>query len=78
MGFVGVSDGRTDIHQHKKMTWEYQRAEDGNVAIVAEIDLSQGEDEFTLSLGFGRNLTKLAIMHWQVSPTGLMKHISAM
>lgn len=55
VGFVGVSDGLTDIRQHKQMTWEYQRAENGNVAMVAEIDLSQEEEEFTLALGFGRN-----------------------
>jgi glucoamylase len=54
-GFVGASDGWQDIHQHKRMMWTYQRAENGNVALTGEIDLSEVEDAFTLALGFGRN-----------------------
>lgn len=52
-GFVGSSDGWQDLQQHKKMTWTYPRAEDGNVALVGEIDLTEGEGTFTLALGFG-------------------------
>jgi glucoamylase len=53
-GFVGASDGWTDIHDHKEMTWEYQRAEKGNVALTGEIDIKKSKDKtFTLSLGFG-------------------------
>lgn len=54
VGFVGVSDGWQDISQHKQMLWEYNRAEDGNVALTAEIDLVACNGEFTLALGFGR------------------------
>jgi len=52
-GFVGVSDGWQDIHQHKCMTWEYERAQNGNVALTGEIDLQTSAGEFTLALGFG-------------------------
>ena len=31
-GYVGVSDGWQDIQAHKKMTWHYERARDGNIA----------------------------------------------
>ena len=54
-GFVGVSDGWQDLNQHYLMDWTYDRAENGNVALTGEIDLSAAEDGFTLALGFGTN-----------------------
>ncbi len=54
-GFVGVSDGWHDLMQHKEMTWTYERAENGNVALTAEIDIVSGKGGFLLALGFGRN-----------------------
>ena len=54
VGFVGTSDGWQDVYQHKQMLWEYTRAEDGNVALTAEINLETCNGEFTLALGFGR------------------------
>jgi glucoamylase len=53
VGFVGVSDGWQDLSQHFQMTWEYERAENGNIALTAEIDLAACKGEFILSLGFG-------------------------
>src|SRR5260221_1381610 len=35
------------------MEWEYTRAENGNIALTAEIDLAAGKGEFVLALGFG-------------------------
>ena len=55
VGFVGVSDGWQDLHQHKEMQWEYQRAENGNVALTGEIDIQAAGGTFLLALGFGRN-----------------------
>lgn len=55
VGFVGFSDGWQDLLAHKQMTWDYTRAENGNVALTAEIDLQAGQGEFLLALGFGRN-----------------------
>jgi glucoamylase len=54
-GFVGVSDGWQDLHQHKRLTWQYGRAENGNVALVGELDLGGTDGSFTLALGFGTN-----------------------
>jgi len=54
-GFVGVSDGWQDLSQHKQLLWSYPRAENGNVALTAEIDLSNSKGNFTLALGFGLN-----------------------
>ena len=53
VGFVGVSDGWQDLSQHFQMTWEYDRAENGNIALTAEIDLAACNGEFILALGFG-------------------------
>ncbi|MFN5460579.1 MAG: glucan 1,4-alpha-glucosidase [Bacteroidota bacterium] len=56
VGFVGSSDGWQDLYQHKKVTWEFEHAKNGNIALCAEIPLGKGiEKEFTLVLGFGRN-----------------------
>lgn len=52
-GFVGSSDGWQDLNAHKKMTWEYTRAENGNVALTAGIDLIKSKGEFVTALGFG-------------------------
>ena len=53
VGFVGVSDGWQDLSRHFQMTWEYDRAENGNIALTAEIDLAACNGEFILALGFG-------------------------
>ncbi len=54
-GYVGTSDGWQDLRRHGRMNWEYPRAENGNVALTAEIDLTTAKGEFVLALGFGRN-----------------------
>jgi len=53
VGFVGVSDGWRDLSAHFQMDWEYQRAENGNIACTGEIDLAACNGEFVLALGFG-------------------------
>src|ERR1700683_1493646 len=53
VGFVGVSDGWQDLSTHFQMEWEYQRAENGNLACTGEIDLAACNGEFVLALGFG-------------------------
>jgi glucoamylase len=53
VGFVGASDGWQDLSEHFQMLWEYTRAENGNIAFTAEIDLAACKGEFVLALGFG-------------------------
>lgn len=60
VGFVGVSDGWQDLSAHKRMTWFYERAENGNVALTAEVDLGISGGEFVLALGFGATATEAA------------------
>ena len=52
VGYVGTSDGFQDLKQHHKMEWEYARADNGNIALTAEIDISKTK-EFVLALSFG-------------------------
>lgn len=59
-GFVGVSDGWQDLHVHKVMTWIYDRAENGNVALTGEIDLHAVNGAFDVALGFGLNAAEAA------------------
>ena len=54
VGYVGSSDGWQDLMGNFKMDWEYGRAEDGNIALMGEIDLSRGL-EFTLAVALGRS-----------------------
>jgi glucoamylase len=51
-GYVGVSDGWTDLHGNFKMDWEFDCASDGNIALTGELDLGKTQ-EFTLGLAFG-------------------------
>ncbi len=53
-GYVGASDGWTDLHDDLKMQWEFEYASDGNIALTAELDLSQTQ-EFTLGVAFGNS-----------------------
>ncbi len=54
-GYVGTTDGWTDLADNFRMDWEFDVAENGNVALLGELDLSQAH-EFTLGLSFGNSL----------------------
>jgi glucoamylase len=53
VGFVGSSDGWQDLSKNFQMTWDYTRAENGNIALTGEIDLEACSGEFVLVIGFG-------------------------
>ncbi|MEZ4678466.1 MAG: glycoside hydrolase family 15 protein [Caldilineaceae bacterium] len=55
VGFVGTSDGWQDLTQHKQLTQLYERAENGNIALTAEIDLVACGGKFVLALGFDQH-----------------------
>ena len=55
VGYVGTSDGWTDLAYGFQMDWEFDQARDGNIALTGEIDLSQDLD-FTLGVAFGSSL----------------------
>ncbi len=55
VGYVGASDGWTDLNAHRALTWQFDRAPEGNTALVAELEMTPGT-EFTVGLAFGRGL----------------------
>jgi glucoamylase len=54
-GYVGTTDGWTDLARDFRMDWEFDVAERGNIALVGELDTRQAR-EFTLGLAFGKSL----------------------
>ncbi|MEP6955728.1 MAG: glycoside hydrolase family 15 protein, partial [Chthoniobacterales bacterium] len=59
VGFVGASDGWQDLMDNFQMDWEFDQAENGNIALTAEVELppvdSAGAAEFTIAFGFGNS-----------------------
>lgn len=51
-GFVGASDGWTDLHDNFHMDWQFDSANDGNIALTAELDIKNNH-EWVLAIGFG-------------------------
>jgi glucoamylase len=60
VGFVGFSDGWQMLSTDKQIVTEYTLAENGNVALTAEIDWKASEGEFVIAVGFGRDLAEAA------------------
>ncbi|CAK9056404.1 4-alpha-D-glucan glucohydrolase) (Glucan 1 [Durusdinium trenchii] len=60
VGYVGSSDSWQDLSRNKRMTWFYERAGEGNVALTGEIPLV-GATPLTMALGFGRNGSEAAL-----------------
>ena len=54
-GYVGQSDGWTDLAVGYRMDWEFDRASGGNIALTGELDLGDRR-EFTMGLAFGDGL----------------------
>ena len=62
VAFSGVNDGWQDIvAQRRLMTYEYDVAENGSVALTGELDLSKTRD-FVICLAFGQDAFDLASM----------------
>jgi glucoamylase len=54
-GYVGTSDGWTDLSSGYSMSWEFDCAIKGNIALTGEINVKD-YPEFTLGLAFGSGL----------------------
>jgi glucoamylase len=59
-GFVGVSDGWQTLRRGEGLRSEYQRAENGNVAISGTLDLTAGNGRALLAIGFGAQAEEAA------------------
>jgi glucoamylase len=64
VGYVGFSDGWQDLMHNFKMDWEFQAAENGNIALTAEIDLPDS-GEFTVGVALGRSYQSAATKLFQ-------------
>jgi glucoamylase len=72
-GYVGSSDGWTDLAGNFQMDWEFDHAPDGNVALMGELDLS-GAREFTLGLAFGQSQHHAVSTLFQALSTPFAEH----
>src|SRR6201987_74161 len=64
VGYVGFSDGWRDLMHNFKMDWEFRQAENGNIALTAEINLPDS-GEFTIAVAFGRSYQSAATKLFQ-------------
>jgi glucoamylase len=53
VGFCDVSDGLKDLEQHKTLTWNYDLAEGGNVALTAQLDYPHDGRDFLVVIALG-------------------------
>ncbi|MGH9639445.1 MAG: hypothetical protein ACRD3Y_05250, partial [Bryobacteraceae bacterium] len=70
-GYVGESDGFTDLRQHGNLSWRYTEAGDGNVALTG--GLGAAPDPFVLAFGFGTHAAEAA----QQARSGLLQNFEA-
>lgn len=66
VGFVGASDGWTQLHGNRELI-EYSQALDGNVALCAELDVRASEQTLAVAFGGTREeaqfTAELALLH---------------
>jgi glucoamylase len=59
-GYSGYSDGWQDLKQNKKMTYEFQKVTDGNIALTSEI-IPKTDGSFNIYISFGYTLEEAAL-----------------
>jgi glucoamylase len=73
VGFVGSSDGWTDLAENYQLDWEFDTATNGNVALIGEIPIHDRQD-FTLGLALGRTLASAITTLFQSLGTPFQEH----
>lgn len=73
-GYVGQSDGWTDLADNFQMDWEFDQALDGNVALTGELDLASPY-EFTVGLAFGDSLHNAVTTLFQALGVPFIEHL---
>jgi glucoamylase len=72
-GYVGCSDGYTDLSTHLRMTWNFGQALDGNLALMGEIDVAKHREfTFAIALGDGHHSALASMM--QALSTPFVQH----
>jgi glucoamylase len=51
-GYVGASDAWQDLKNNLRLDWQFERAEDGNIAVAGQVDITKAA-QFTVGLAFG-------------------------
>jgi glucoamylase len=51
-GYVGASDAWQDLKNNLRLDWQFERAEDGNIAVAGQVDITKTA-QFTVGLAFG-------------------------
>ena len=64
VGYIGFSDGWQDLMHNFKMDWEFEAAENGNIALTAEVEL-RDDREFTVAVALGRSYQSAATKLFQ-------------
>ena len=72
-GYVGRSDGWTDLAGNFQMDWQFDSAPNGNIALTGELDLT-GTREFTLGLAFGNSQHHAVSTLFQALSTPFAEH----
>jgi glucoamylase len=67
-GYVGTTDGWQDLNSNYRLDHQFAAAEDGNIALIGELDLSKTRS-FTMGLGFGRSLHRATTTLFQALGT---------
>jgi glucoamylase len=73
-GYVGYSDGWTDLADNFQMDWEFDQALDGHVALMGELALD-GRREFTAGLALGDTLHSSVTALFQALGVPFKKHL---
>jgi glucoamylase len=73
VGYVGASDGWTDLSENRKLTWEFDRAPNGNISFVGEIPIRR-HAEFTVGVAFGDSVANAITRLFQSLATPFDQH----
>ncbi|MCI4336189.1 MAG: glycoside hydrolase family 15 protein [Thermoplasmata archaeon] len=73
VGYVGASDGWTDLNDNRRMDWDFDEAPDGNVALMGKLAPGAASG-FTLALAFGRGLPHAVTALTQALGTPFEQH----
>ena len=72
-GYVGQSDGWTDLASNFQMDWEFDCAPDGNIALMGELGLDV-QREFTMGLAFGNTQHRAITTLFQALSVPFQEH----
>jgi len=73
VGYVGASDGWSDLATHRTLTWEFDRAPNGNVALTGELPPASTAD-VTLGLAFGETIQSAVARLFQALSLPFSEH----